>query len=80
MNARERRTIRIGVAIGTVVGLIGCGQRPSNLQGAGHAPTLSSEHIKSVEGAPNAGIATFGYNATDTSEHFIVQGIQTVAP
>ena len=38
MNARERRTIRIRVAIGTIVGLIGCSQQASNLKGAGQTP------------------------------------------
>ena len=80
MNSRERRTIRIGVAIGTVVGLIGCSEPASNLQGAGHAPALSSAHIKSVDSSPNTGIEPFAGNATSTSERFIVQAVQTQAP
>jgi hypothetical protein len=80
MNSRERRTIRIGVAIGTVVGLIGCGEPAPNLQGARHARALSSAHIKSVDSTPNTGITTYGCNAASTRERFMDHAVQTLAP
>ncbi|HVT08009.1 MAG TPA: hypothetical protein VHO67_11165 [Polyangia bacterium] len=55
MNARERRAIRIGVAIGTIAGLIGCSERPSDFRGAGQAPALSSAHgLSSTKGRSSA--------------------------
>lgn len=42
MNARERRTIRIGVAIGTIVGLMGCSGRSSDSRGTRQTAAVSS--------------------------------------
>ena len=76
VNSRERRTIRIGVMIGTVVGLIGCSEPSSNF-GAGR----QDRGLSPLSGisSPNRDVAS-GRTAASPSESFVVQAGQTPSP
>jgi|GraSoiStandDraft_51_1057287.scaffolds.fasta_scaffold252518_1 hypothetical protein len=62
MNARERRTIRIGVIIGTLVGLMGCSEQASNLQGAGHSATVGSGVDPTLDSSRSLIVASPAYD------------------